>query len=526
MPYNPLLPKLYNNPNVDMIAQEDPNASIGPYPAQVDYYGNPIQEQVAKTQKLLNEFNELKSKPKAPATNSFEDQYAQEDAEASMDISEPKDNQPKTIQAAVQANEPQQPFKYSQDALEQILRGRNDSSLSNGLLRAAMMANQGIARMGNADVKPDEGALQALSKQGDIPLENFSTGLKASTETELVDPNSDISKFARERAKEVMKSINPNFKGEQFNNMSASQLEKLGFKFAPQGKGGAKLEFNTIQDESGILKRIAFDPYTGEVVKDLGIAGMPYAITTDPVTGKPQMIDRTNPNAVANVLGGKPATNNQIEQPKPKSTKDTDIEYLNSIRNDDPNRYKEVQKTLESVRDDKAIQEIKNAVDSIDVSREMVNKNLPGSAPMLARALLTIYESGGRFTDQDVEQMQGPSDLKAKMKRFLVKNFDSSQAVSDTDQRAQKAILDLLDRKKNEQLNKKFTPYINELTTKGLSPDFSARYLSGDRLLDFKPNTSDNQSKQKTLVKEYTSKSTGKIKRVYSDGSEEIIDGK
>ena len=141
---------------------------------------------------------------------------------------------------------------------------------------------------------------------------------------------------------------------------------------------------------------------------------------------------------------------------------------------------------------------------------------------MLARALLSIYESGGKFTDADVEQMKGPTDVKAKMKRFLVTNFDADQAVSETDQAAQMELLKLLENKKTEQLSAKYAPYVNRLSKFGMDKDVAARYVTGDRVNSFSelgsPNSLNvNKNKQESSTTPNSTIGTVKGVQYYFD---------
>jgi hypothetical protein len=232
--YNPLLPNLYNNPNVDMIAQEDPNASTIPYAPQMDL--DVEADKLTQYKSLLE-----KLQPKSPEINiPYRMGYEEQIPDAKLvsqplptrmpSASAPEVEMPEAPMDARMREETTNPrdIDFSYEKLQEVLKNRDSSGLNNMLLRAGMMANQGIARMGNADVKPDEGALQALSKQADMPLENFSTKLRAYGEIELQDPKSDISKLSRDRAIAALKKTNPNIDTSSYENLSAAQLKQLG----------------------------------------------------------------------------------------------------------------------------------------------------------------------------------------------------------------------------------------------------------------------------------------------------------
>lgn len=356
---------------------------------------------------------------------------------------------------------------------------------------------------------------KGLRDRNEQPMQDLLAQSKAAdtqTELEMADANSDISKFARERA--IANAAKMGLKDEdlkRLENMSAKQLEKAGLFKADAS------EKNRFVSMQGILSKTGLPLVRNEGNGKIFIAGTDkeYDIEKQGVSGqfKKQVKDAfqrewtLDPISQALVptfeydQDAPPAfvpstTNgNQVEALPQEAKKKTgsiqkteeedDSAYLNKAFTIKPSLQDDIKNIQNKISSDKQITDLNEAVSNIDTSKALVKANLPGSAPMLARALLSIYESGGRFTDADVDQMKGPTEVNAKLKRFLVSNFDSEQAVSDLDQSSQMALLELLETKKTEQLSSKYGPYVNQLNKMGVDKDVAARYVTGDRVRGF-----------------------------------------
>lgn len=377
-----------------------------------------------------------------------------------------------------------------------------------------------------------------LREQAELPTQDFTKGIEARNLEELNNSSSDISKFAQERANTLLKAINPEspLLG-KLNGMTAAQLKTV---FGDKVLGGSvdKPKFTQIVGRlSASGMPLLKNDSNGEVF-ELGNMKTPYDASKGTAAafpkgqndafGRPWSVDMTTgkkfpvfpfdpnemptfvegPNSQIYDLNGQisPTVNSAQQQPTSGTTKSTntssepkqiksgiiqktededDSAYLNKFQQIKPSAKKDLDSITDEIKSNSDISKLNEAVGNIDASKALVEGNLPGSAPMLARALLSIYESGGKFTDADVEQMKGPTDVKAKMKRFLVTNFDADQAVSETDQAAQMELLKLLENKKTEQLSAKYAPYVNRLSKFGMDKDVAARYVTGDRVNSF-----------------------------------------
>jgi hypothetical protein len=388
----------------DPILQEDPNASVGLYPSQVDFYGKPIasSNKLEEMKNALQQYQALSKPSDSPGIMDQAPVVAVKD-----EIIQPPSEMPNQpivapVIDAMQREETNNPrdIDFSYEQLQKVLQNRDAAGLQNVLLRAGMMANQGIARMGGADVKPDEGALQALSKQGNVGLENFTTKMRAYGEIEEQDPASDISKFTRERAKEVMKKINPNFDINQFDNMSAAQLKKLGFNIQSIAQQRQpEVRFERVQDEEGNVRLKAFDKVTGQEVRDLGVAGFANQFRTDPNTGELISLSPSNVGIGPRQVSGQKQIKSEEVLKEVGEVKPRTAFQINKLLNPKTkvlvdNAKKEFTKETEEAR---------RVVAGLDGTGEMLKlaESNPSAKPIAAAAITRLFEKGV-LTDKDV----------------------------------------------------------------------------------------------------------------------------
>ena len=128
-------------------------------------------------------------------------------------------------------------LKPAQEQYQQSLGGLS-------MLQGANQIAQGLARGYGADIGAGEAGIKALKEQAQAPLESLQQQMQLGkaylgleTEVQMIDPNSDISKFSRQQAAKAMATKEGKLDVEledkynqQFSGMSAAQLQKLGFK--------------------------------------------------------------------------------------------------------------------------------------------------------------------------------------------------------------------------------------------------------------------------------------------------------
>ena len=126
------------------------------------------------------------------------------------------------------------------DQYRQLMQQKQDKNTNLNMLQGANQIAQGIASGYGGKIGDGSEAVNQLRKNADQPLEQFlGQGKVAELKSTLEnnDANSDISKLARQQAVLVMQKLNPTMTkddiqklNDNFSTMSASELEKLGFK--------------------------------------------------------------------------------------------------------------------------------------------------------------------------------------------------------------------------------------------------------------------------------------------------------
>ena len=155
--------------------------------------------------------------------------------------------------------------------------------LSNiGILQGANMIAQGFARGHGANIGAGEEGIRALQAQAKEGIDSIGRELDTAKNTmgtskmlmdyeeaeKMNDPNSDVSKLYREQAYKILGEKSP-LVG-KLENMSASQLQKLGFKSPLNNRTNNR--YVTIQEPDGTIRSKLIDMDTGATIKDLGLA--------------------------------------------------------------------------------------------------------------------------------------------------------------------------------------------------------------------------------------------------------------
>lgn len=155
--------------------------------------------------------------------------------------------------------------------LSQYQKSRDGNQLNLNLLRGANQIAQGFAMGSGAKIGDGSEAVNALEKQLDQPIKDYS----ARIDNEMDEPNSDVSKFMRQQAYAVLKKLSPetNYEG-KLENMSANQLQKLpGMKNILAGSGGGGLEWVGTDRVTRDGSPVKFNKATGVYAN--GITGEP-----------------------------------------------------------------------------------------------------------------------------------------------------------------------------------------------------------------------------------------------------------
>lgn len=154
-----------------------------------------------------------------------------------------------------------------------------------GLVQAANQIAQGIASGGGAKIGDASESAKMLKDQAGLPIEQYlarqkdeATEMTLGNERELNDANSDISKFAQQRAAAIGAKIGMDAEQiQKLTKMTAKQLEKLGFKATaglPQNQRPEQQSGLFGKGKDGKLFPLTWDgvagkyknPLTGEIV--------------------------------------------------------------------------------------------------------------------------------------------------------------------------------------------------------------------------------------------------------------------
>lgn len=310
--------------------------------------------------------------------------------------------------------------------------------LSNiGILQGANMIAQGFARGHGANIGAGEEGIKALQAQAKEPVDAIGRELDTAKNTmgtskmlmdyeeaeKMNDPNSDVSKLYREQAYKILGEKSP-LVG-KLENMSASQLQKLGFKSPLNNRTNNR--YVTIQEPDGTIRSKLIDMDTGATIKDLGLAGYAYGNMVDPRTQEVLRLSKSDPNQLPTMMG-RPSQQG-IETNIPS----TPIKGQSSEQKETPvvrNPYqvkglldtyernmldKDVEKFQTEIKDEKRIISEIGAI--TDSTVELAKKN-PNAAKTLGAQIAKIMQ-GSRLTDADVELYTGQSGVVNKISDFV-----------------------------------------------------------------------------------------------------------
>lgn len=280
--------------------------------------------------------------------------------------------------------------------------------------------------------------LQGLKKQSEQPIQDLlAQGKVVETDNELQmsDPNSDISKFARERA--VASATKMGIPAEtisKLQSMSAKQLEKLGlFSKTAQANRGVRSERITGPD--GVTRTVLIDNNTGETIRELGQSGFSSQFRTDPETGNIIGLSPSNPNkAPIGVTGGKAGPKEKTITSPNGETKEVDYSTPTALNKINPKLYTDFKKTQDEFN--------KDMKDSREVATSVTNlaaKLKPGQNMKIDSGLLGGIQTQaakmagqkGVLTDQDLVKFAGAGGVSATIDRFFSGNFDGEMSEQD-----------------------------------------------------------------------------------------------
>jgi hypothetical protein len=320
----------------------------------------------------------------------------------------------------------QNPIANKESILEQykkLMKKRQDNNQTFDMMAGGNKIAQAIASGYGAKIDDGSDIVKGLKDSAKLPEEALLGQSKAAdtqNELELVDPNSDISKFARERAIAYAKKAGMSEETVQkLESLSAKQLEKLGmFKATNTDTSKLGLYYTTIRDENGQDRVVGIDRSTGKVVADIG--GKTYAdkIVENKQTGQNQVYKQGA--GVSSLNTGTSTTPEEIQKKQTETKKE--YETPQSLNKVNPNLYKDFKKTQDEFNKD-----MKDSREAASAATALSEKLKPGANGEVDSGTLggiqtqTAKLSGqkGVLTDQDLVKFAGAGGVQASLDRII-----------------------------------------------------------------------------------------------------------
>lgn len=333
----------------------------------------------------------------------------------------------------IQATEPSLQNKLSLlDRYKELTAQRDARNMALDIGSAANRLGSAIAGKGATGGD----FLQGLKKQSDQPIQDLlAQGKVVDTENEMQmsDPNSDISKFARERAiAQATKMGIPAETVQKLESMSAKQLEKLGlYKNDPLAQASKLgLYYTTIRDDkTGQDRVVGIDRQTGQIVQDIGGKTYSDKIIENKQTGQNEIYRQ---GAGVSDLNKKTTQTPEQAAQKQAETK-TEYSSPTSLNKVNPNLYKDFKKTQDEFNKDmkesrEAVTAVTNLNQKLKPGKNKIDSGLLGGIQTQAAKLAG---QKGVLTDQDLVKFAGAGGVPAGMSRFFSGNFDGEMTEED-----------------------------------------------------------------------------------------------
>lgn len=351
---------------------------------------------------------------------------------------------------ATLANNPQAQTLSTYQQLKNAQEAERKQMSNIGVLGGVNKVLQGLATNYGGKIDANEAGIKQLQDQAKQPANDLLERYKLGGD-EANDPNSDISKFARTQAVNVMSTragkVDPAEQAKYehaFDNMSAAQLEKLGFKNMISNRLSAGRQgFTNIRGMLVNGHPLDQEPSTGQYYD--GITHQPVDAKKDLITSAVARLDRLDDTykmtpTNAPLMGSKvspvvpsgktsektvdPETGDETEQ------KEYTLDDLNKaqIKNYD----KIVVPVMKAVKKDKSVEfarKINNAATLVLKKLEPLDPNDPnpkidsGVAEALAAQYATMA-TGAAPAEGTISHLRGTGGLMNKLDRIVA---DASQ---------------------------------------------------------------------------------------------------
>lgn len=280
------------------------------------------------------------------------------------------------------------------------------------------------------------GMNKGLRDRNEQPITDLLGQSKAAdtgNELQMNDPNSDISKFARERAISMATKMGVSPESiKSLDKMSAKQLEKLGlYKNDPLAQGSKLgLYYTSIRDDkTGQDRVVGIDRQTGQIVNDIGGKTYSDKIIENKQTGQNEVYKQ---GAGVSTLD-KTTTQTSDEAAKKQAETKTEYSSPTTLNKVNPNLYKEFKKTQ-----DEFTKDMKENREAVTAVTNLNQKLAPGKVKIDSGMLGGIQTQAaklagqkGVLTDQDLVKFAGAGGVPAGMSRFFSGNFEGEMTAED-----------------------------------------------------------------------------------------------
>jgi hypothetical protein len=330
----------------------------------------------------------------------------------------------------------------------QRLKNAQDKQLQdqkNIRLRAAARGfADSVAAGHGANIDDEKEFVNREMKFAAQPVQDIMTQMKLGG-SDANDPNSDVSKFAREQAVNVMARLNPKINREEylkkFEGMSAAQLEKLGFKGS--GNVGTIRPFTPTDRTTMNGEPIKFDPNTGQWLA--GNAGRPIGDNEAVPRDIARKLDQSGNYGYVTPKGAIEVGTSKTAQkvPAPQVDEDTGEALPTQVKEGDINQinpkiYKEnFLKAREDLMHDKDIEQARKVNQNATNILSKVNALEPGKpvdsgiAEALAAQAGSISVGGGRLAEGVIKEFGGAGGIENTIKRYTTKMINGQMTPED-----------------------------------------------------------------------------------------------
>lgn len=431
-----------------------------------------------------------------------------------------------------------------------LTRLQSEGTEGANLFGAGAKVAQGLASRYGANIGDAQDLVKNLKEQNQQLPKNIEEAQTINQMAVMADPNSDISKFSRDRAIDMLGRLNPNMSEEQKNQlkntlstMSASDLEKIGFKGAASGLGTIRPFMNTdrVTKEGHPVK---FDPNSGTYYD--GITNRPISNNESIPRDIARKLEQTGNYGYITPQGaveikpsgsiGKPLqTNEQKLENKPTDVTETDLNKIN------PKFYKDnflkVRSELQNDKDIESARKMSSNVTNILTKLNALDPKNPkvdsGIKEALAAQAGSISVGGGRLAEGVIKEFGGAGGIQARMSRYLDENFKGQMSPEDIKffkdfslKMAKAAQQDALDKSQiyMDQV-KSFPGFEGAIDDANAAKLLHVDSLMKNTTLD-KYYKNQQEKAQKTIIKKGYNPKTNQTQFIYSDGTKEIKDGK